>query len=74
MLETTGAINVQVKASEEDTILCFESLFNSLVQMLTSFNSLLIKRVQSVSSGNILPECFFPAHCMCMNFFGMIVV
>ena len=58
MLETTGAINVQVKASEEDTILCFESLFNSLVQMITSFNSLLIKRVQCVSSGNILPEFF----------------
>ena len=25
-LETTGAINVQIKASEEDTIVCYKSL------------------------------------------------
>ena len=36
--------------------------------MLKSFNSLLIDKVQCVSSENILPE-FFPAHCTCMNFF-----
>ena len=37
--------------------------------MLKSFNSLLIDKVQCVSSENILPEFFFPAHCTCMNFF-----
>ena len=37
--------------------------------MLKSFKSLLIDKVQCVSSENILPEFFFPAHCMCMNFF-----
>ena len=36
--------------------------------MLKYFNSLLIDKVQCVSSRNILPE-FFPAHCTCMNFF-----
>ena len=42
-------------------------LFNTQVQMLKSFNSLLIDKVQCVSSGNILPE-FLLAHCTCMNF------
>ena len=37
--------------------------------MLKSFNSLLIDKVQCVSSENILSEFFFPAHCTCMNFF-----
>ena len=36
--------------------------------MLKSFNSLLIDKVQCVSSENISPE-FFPAHCTYMNFF-----
>ena len=36
--------------------------------MLKSFNSLLIDKVQCVSSGNIFPE-FFPAHSTCMTFF-----
>ena len=58
-LETTGTINVQIFASEEDTILCYESPFSTQVQMLKSFNSLLIDKVQCVSSGNIAPEFFF---------------
>ena len=57
-LETTSTINVQIKASEKDTILRYESLFNTKVQMLISFNSLLTDKVQCVSSGNILPEFF----------------
>ena len=28
-LETAGTINVQIKVSEEDTILCYESLFDT---------------------------------------------
>ena len=28
ILETTGAFNVQIKAFEKDTILCYEFLFN----------------------------------------------
>ena len=57
-LETTSDIDVQIKASEKDTILCYESLFNTQAKMLISFNSLLIDKVQCVSSGNILPEFF----------------
>ena len=58
-LETTNAINVQIKASEKGTILCYEFLFNTQVQMVISFNSLLINKVQCVSSGKILLEFFF---------------
>ena len=57
-LETAGAINVQINSSAVDTILCYEYLVNTQVQMLKSFHSLLMDKVQCVSSGNILPEFF----------------
>ena len=61
---------MQIKASEQDTILCYESFFNTQVQMLICFNSLLFDKVQCVSSGNILPEFFSsPLYVHCTNFF-----
>ena len=72
-LETTGAINVKIKASEEDTIVCYKSLFSTQVQMLKSFNSLLIDKAQCVSLGNILPE-FFSSPLYVHEVFGTIVL
>ena len=44
-LETMGAKNVKKKQSEGNTLLCYEYLFylNTQVQMIKSFNSLLIQ-------------------------------
>ena len=72
-LGTTSAIDVQIKASEKDTILCYESLFNTQVQMLISFHSLRIDKVQCVSSGNILPEYFSSPLYMHEFYFGTMV-
>ena len=60
-LVTTGAINLKKKQPEGNTLLCFEYLFyiNTQVQMLKSFNGLVIQKFKCVSTGNILPEFFF---------------
>ena len=63
-LVTTGAINLKKKQSEWNTLLCYEYLFyiNTQVQMLKSFNSLLIQKF-SVSAQGMSCQKFFPAHC-----------
>ena len=49
-------------------------LINTQVQMLKSFNSLLIDKVQCVSSENILPEFFFQPTVRAGIFFGTMVL
>ena len=46
-LVTTGAIHLKKKQSEGNTLLCYEYLFyiNTQVQMLKSFNSLLLQKL-----------------------------
>jgi len=65
-LVTTGAINVKEKPSEGGHIIV-QRIPLTQVQMLKSFNSLLIKF--NVSTQETSCQNFFPAHCTCMNFF-----
>ena len=53
-LVTTGAINLKKKQSEGNTLLCYEYLFyiNTQVQMLKSFNSLLIQKFSVTAQGS----------------------
>ena len=70
-LVTTGAINLKKMQSEGNTLLYYdEYLFyiNTEVQMLKSFNSLLIQKF-SVSAQGTSCQNFFPAHCTCVKFF-----
>ena len=73
-METTSAINVEIKAFEEDTILCYESFFITQVQVKKSFNNLLIDKIQCVSSENILPEFFSIPLYVHNFFFGTVVL
>ena len=68
-LVTTGAINLEKKQSEWNTLLCYEYLLyiNTQVQMLKSFNSLLIQKFL-VSAQVTSCQNFFPAHCTCVKF------
>ena len=70
-LVTTGAINLKKKQSEGDTLSCYEYFFyiNTQVQMLKSFNSLLIQKFNVSAQGTSCQNFFFPAHCSCINFF-----
>ena len=53
-LVNTGATNLKKKQSEGSTLLCYEYLFyiNTQVQMLKSFNSLLIQKISVSAQGN----------------------
>ena len=70
-LETTGATNLKKKQSEGNTLLCYEYLFyiNTQVQVLKSFNSLLIYKSSLCQHREQIARIFFPAHCTSMNFF-----
>ena len=59
-LVTTSATNLKKKQSEGNTLLCYEYLFyiNTQVQMLKSFNSLLIQKFTVSAQGT-----------SCQNFF-----
>ena len=69
-LITTGAINLKKKQSEWNTLLCYEYLFyiNNQVQVLKSFNSLLIQKFSMSPQGTSCKN-FFPAHCTCVKLF-----
>ena len=60
-LVTTGATNLKKKQSEGSTLLCYEYLFyiNTQVQMLKSFNSLLIQKISVSAEGNSRHNFFF---------------
>ena len=74
-LVTRGATNLKKKQSEGNTLLCYEYLFyiNTQVQMLKSFNSLLIQKF-TVSAQGTSYQNFPPAHCTWVNFFGTMVL
>ena len=59
-LVTTAAINLKKKQSEGDTLLCYEYLFyiNTQVQMLKSFNSLLIQKFNVSAQGTSCQKFF----------------
>ena len=65
-LLTTGAINVKKRPSEGGHIIG-KRIPLTQVQILKSFNSLLIKF--NVSTQETCCQNFFPAHCTCVNFF-----
>ena len=70
-LVTTGAINLKKKQSEGNTLLCYEYLFyiNTQVQMLKSFNSLLIQKF-TVSAQGTSCQNFFQPSVRAWIFFG----
>ena len=70
-LVTTGAINLKKKQWEGNTLLRYEYLFylNTKVQMLKSFDSLLIQKF-TVSAQGTSCQNFFTVHCTCVIFFG----
>ena len=74
-LVTTGAINLKKKQSEGNTLLCYGYLFyiNTQVQMLKSFNSLLIQKF-SVSAQGTSCQNFLQPTVHVWNFFGMMVL
>ena len=72
----TSDVNVQIKAFEEDIILCYEFLFSTQVQMLKSFNSLLIDKAQGTSCQNFSSPLyvheFFWYDGLVQNFFSYV--
>ena len=70
-LVTTGAINLKKKQSEGNTLLCYEYLFyiNTQVQMLKSFNSLLIQKFSVSAQGTSCQNFFFFQSTVCAWFF-----
>ena len=74
-LVTTGAINLKKKQSEGNTLLCYEYLFyNTQVQMLKSFNSLLIQKFTVSAQETSCQNSFFEPTARAQIFFGTMVL